>query len=86
MDNLTPNDADRVMQSRPRRQVKKERAVGVFGEFKLDPRVGPVQMNADHARGTDTVAGGEGSLIERGEPAVRYGHLVVHSERPRWRW
>jgi hypothetical protein len=85
MGNLTPNDADRVMQSRPWRQVEKERAAGVFGEFELDPRVGPVQMNADHARRPDTIAGGERSLIERGEPAVRYGHLVVDSERPRWR-
>jgi hypothetical protein len=43
-------------------------------------------MNADHARGPDVIAGGERSLIERGEPAVRDGHLIVHSERPRWRW
>jgi hypothetical protein len=79
-ENLSPNDADRIMQSRPRRQMEKERATGVLGEFKLDPCVESVQMDANNARRPETIAGGERSLIERGEPAVRHSHLVVQSE------
>ena len=81
-DNLSPNDVDRVMQSCPRRQVEEERAAGAFGEFKLNPRVESIDMNADHARCPPTIAGSKRSLIECGEPAVSYSHLVVQSERP----
>jgi len=78
-DNLSPNDADRVMQSCPRRQMQDERAAGIFGEFKLNPRVESVQMDADHPRRPEAISRGERSLIEGGEPAVRHGHLVVQS-------
>ena len=85
-DNLGPNDVDRVMQSCPRRQVKKERAAGAFGEFKLNPRVESIEMDANHARCPATSAGAKRSLIERSEPAIGDGHLVVHSDGPRYRW
>jgi len=85
-DNLGPNDVDRVMQSCPRRQVKKETAAGAFGEFKLNPRVESIEMDANHARRPAASAGGKRSLIERSEPAIGDGHLVVHSDGPWYRW
>lgn len=78
-DNLSTNDIDRVMQSRPWRQMQDERAAGMFGEFKLNPRVEAVQMDADDARRPETIPRGERSLIEGGEPAVRHRHLAVQS-------
>ena len=85
-DNLGPNDVDCVMQSCPRREVKEERAAGPFGEFKLNTRVESVEMNANHTRCPATGAGGKRSLIERSEPAIGDGHLVVHSDGPWYRW
>ena len=74
------------MQSCPWGEMKKERAARVFGEFKLDPRVESVQMDANHACGPETALRGERSLIECGEPAVRQGHLVVRAERSWFRF
>jgi hypothetical protein len=79
--NLSTNDADCIMQSRPWRQMENERAAWAFCEFKLDPRVESVQMDANHARCEATSTGREWSLIERGKPAVSDRHLVIGSER-----
>src|SRR5215813_12974093 len=76
------NDADRIVQSRPWCQMKKEGSAGMFGELELNPRMGCVQMDANHSCRPATIAGGERSLIKCGEPAVRDGHLVVGSKRP----
>ena len=80
--NLTTNDAEGLEQPCPRRQMEEERSAGVFDELELDPGVESVQMDANHARRPEAIAGGERSLIERREPAVRHGHLVVRSEKP----
>ena len=85
-DNFSSNDIDRIMQSRPRRQMQDERAAGVLEKFKLNPGVVSVQMDANHARGPATTAGDERPLIERSEPTVRHSHLIVQTERSWRRW
>jgi len=82
-DDFRPNDVDRVMKPGPRRQMQNERAAGEFGELELDPCVESLEMDANDARGPASIAAGEQSLIERGEPAIRDGHLVVQSKRAR---
>src|SRR5262245_27055483 len=85
-DNFSTNDANCVMQSRPRREMQNERAAGVLGELKLDPCVEPVQVHANDPSRPPASAGDERSLIERGEPTVRNSHLVVQSERAWCNW